>query len=210
MNTLQDKTTVGIQGHVLIKDLDTDETLLDRTNAIHLENMAFALASLLANKPDGTGNRYFIEKMHFGNGGTYINDADGLVVYKPTNTTEINDTLYNKTFEKTVDADPVTVGEGSYMTVDKHAGFNYSDIVVTATLDYDEPVDQELLDNETDMESDYVFDEISLHSQASANAESQDGMMLTHIIFHPIQKSANRRLQIIYTIRIRTGSGDEE
>ena len=96
------------------------------------------------------------------------------------------------------------------MTVDKHAGYDYSDIVVTATLDYDEPVDQELLDNETDMESDYVFDEISLHSQASANAESQDGMMLTHIIFHPIQKSANRRLQIIYTIRIRTGSGDEE
>jgi hypothetical protein len=30
-------------------------------------------------------------------------------------------------------------------------------------------------------------------------------MMLTHVIFHPIQKSANRSLEIIYTLRIQMG-----
>lgn len=31
-------------------------------------------------------------------------------------------------------------------------------------------------------------------------------LMLTHVIFHPIQKSANRSLEIIYTLRIQMGS----
>jgi len=31
-------------------------------------------------------------------------------------------------------------------------------------------------------------------------------LMLTHVIFHPIQKSANRSLQIIYTLRIQMGA----
>jgi hypothetical protein len=30
-------------------------------------------------------------------------------------------------------------------------------------------------------------------------------LMLTHVIFHPIQKSANRSLEIIYTLRIQMG-----
>ena len=31
------------------------------------------------------------------------------------------------------------------------------------------------------------------------------GKFLTHLIFHPIEKSANRKLEIIYTIRITAG-----
>jgi hypothetical protein len=31
-------------------------------------------------------------------------------------------------------------------------------------------------------------------------------LMLTHVIFHPIQKAANRSLEIIYTLRIQMGS----
>jgi len=31
-------------------------------------------------------------------------------------------------------------------------------------------------------------------------------LMLTHVIFHPIQKSANRTLEIIYTLRIQMGA----
>lgn len=37
----------------------------------------------------------------------------------------------------------------------------------------------------------------------SANAKSK--LMLTHVIFHPIQKSANRSLEVIYTLRIQMG-----
>jgi hypothetical protein len=37
-------------------------------------------------------------------------------------------------------------------------------------------------------------------------AGSKSKLMLTHVVFHPIQKSANRSLEIIYTLRIQMGS----
>ena len=37
-------------------------------------------------------------------------------------------------------------------------------------------------------------------------AGSKSKLMLTHVIFHPIQKSANRSLEIIYTLRIQMGA----
>ncbi len=36
-------------------------------------------------------------------------------------------------------------------------------------------------------------------------AGTKSKLMLTHVIFHPIQKSANRSLEIIYTLRIQMG-----
>jgi hypothetical protein len=40
----------------------------------------------------------------------------------------------------------------------------------------------------------------------STAAGTKSKLMLTHVIFHPIQKSANRSLEIIYTLRIQMGS----
>jgi hypothetical protein len=37
----------------------------------------------------------------------------------------------------------------------------------------------------------------------SSAAGSNSKLMLTHVIFHPVQKSANRSLEIIYTLRIQ-------
>lgn len=37
-------------------------------------------------------------------------------------------------------------------------------------------------------------------------AGTKSKLMLTHVIFHPVQKSANRSLQIIYTLRIQIGA----
>lgn len=34
---------------------------------------------------------------------------------------------------------------------------------------------------------------------------SKSKLMLTHVIFHPVQKSANRSLEIIYTLRVQMG-----
>jgi hypothetical protein len=34
---------------------------------------------------------------------------------------------------------------------------------------------------------------------------SKSKLMLTHVVFHPIQKSANRSLEVIYTLRIQMG-----
>jgi hypothetical protein len=40
----------------------------------------------------------------------------------------------------------------------------------------------------------------------SNSAGTKSKLMLTHVIFHPVQKSANRSLEIIYTLRIQMGS----
>ena len=45
---------------------------------------------------------------------------------------------------------------------------------------------------------------INTGTDFSAGAKSK--LMLTHVIFHPVQKSANRSLQIIYTLRIQMGA----
>lgn len=39
-----------------------------------------------------------------------------------------------------------------------------------------------------------------------ATVGSKSKLMLTHVIFHPIQKAANRSLEIIYTLRIQMGA----
>ena len=40
----------------------------------------------------------------------------------------------------------------------------------------------------------------------SNTAGTKSKLMLTHVVFHPIQKSANRSLEIIYTLRIQMGA----
>lgn len=40
----------------------------------------------------------------------------------------------------------------------------------------------------------------------SSAVGTKSKLMLTHVIFHPVQKSANRSLQILYTLRIQMGS----
>ena len=76
-------------------------------------------------------------------------------------------------------------------------GTTYSDVIITCTLDYSEPAGQDALDDTADQEGDYVFDEIGL--------VSQQGRLLTHLIFHPVQKSGNRKIQVVYTVRITAG-----
>ena len=69
-----------------------------------------------------------------------------------------------------------------------------------STLGYAEPSGQELFDTSTDNEGDYVFDELGLFTDAS---DINDATMLTHVIFHPVQKSQNRIIEIVYTVRIQ-------
>ena len=56
------------------------------------------------------------------------------------------------------------------------------------------------------MQSDFVFDELGLRSYNPDGV----GKLLTHVIFHPVQKSLNRLLQIDYTIRIQSLTGFSE
>mgnify|MGYP007107459948 CR=1 FL=1 len=193
-----EKPLIGIEGHITIWDPETREVLVRRRNAVHFENLSIAIASLLANE-SGPNNNYHIGFMNFGNGGTQI-DGTGAVTYKAPNTNITTSSLYNETLSKEVDE--VATTNGNTVTVTHTNGNQYSDVVVTCTLDYTDPdyADQDTLDNATSMDGTYVFDELGLYTA--------NGDLLTHVIFHPVQKSANRKIQVIYTLRIRTSFSD--
>lgn len=188
---------VSIEGHIKIFDPETNEVFVDKRNAIHYENFSLALAKSISNATTG-----FIHEMHFGNGGTSVSTT-GIVTYLPANNSGSSSDLYNKTYYKVVDAtssanpDPTR----NNMTVTHTAGTVYSDILVTCLLDYGEPAGQEAFDNSANLDGTYVFDELGLKSWEGVLGE---GNLLTHVVFHPVQKSLNRLIQIDYTVRIQT------
>ena len=154
------------------------------------------MVNSLSNQGQGT-----IYEMVFGNGGTTV-DPTGLITYLTTNTIGVNTSLYSQTYTKVVDqnsaenTDPVR----NKMEIRHVSGATYSDILVTCVLDYGEPDGQEAFDNSQDMSGNFVFDELGLRSYNP----NGDGKLLTHVVFHPVQKSLNRLLQIDYTIRIQS------
>ena len=87
------------------------------------------------------------------------------------------------------------------MTIRHTVGQVYTDILVNCLLDYGEPSGQQAFDNSTDLEGNFVFDELGLKSWTG---EVGEGKLLTHVVFHPVQKSLNRLIQIDYTVRIQT------
>lgn len=202
---ISDKTLLRFQGFLKITDvtdLNNVVVLRDLKNAIHYENISVAMANSLANQQRGS-----IFKMEFGNGGTVV-DPTGLISYLTPNTIGVNTGLYNKTFEKIVDqnslenTDPIR----NKMETRHISGATYTDIVISCFIDYGEPVGQEAFDNSQDMQGNYVFDELGLRGYAPEG----DGKLLTHVIFHPVQKSLNRLLQIDYTIRVQSLTGFTE
>jgi hypothetical protein len=70
-------------------------------------------------------------------------------------------------------------------------------------LDYGEPNNQEAFDNTTYLDGEYVFDELGLRAYNPTGT----GKLLTHVIFHPVQKSLNRLIQIDYTVRVQSLTG---
>ena len=194
MNNFNEHNGTLIQGHIKIIDPTTGEILVNKRNAIHYENMSIGLAESLANEGQG-----FINSMVFGTGGTYI-DPTGIVTYLTPNAT-----LYNQTFSKVVDDRSVSNTDPVRNKIEtRHvSGTNYTDILVTCLLDYGEPSGQDAVDAATGTENLYVFDELGLQSYSSSGT----GRLLTHVIFHPVQKSLNRLIQIDYTVRIQSLSG---
>ena len=194
-----DASGVMMQGHIKIWDPETGEVIVDKRNAIHYENMSTALANSLANKTTG-----FVHEMAFGNGATTV-DTTGVITYLTPNSTGTNATLYNQTYYKVVDDNSSTNKDTTRnkMEVRHTAGNKYTDIVVTCTLDYGEPTGQSAFDNTTNFNGDYVFDELGLKSWEGTENGSTN-KLLTHVIFHPVQKSLNRLIQVDYTLRIQS------
>ena len=190
-------TLTNIQGFLKIHDPVTGEVFVDKNNAIHYENISICMANTLADRNTG-----YIYKMAFGNGGSAV-DPTGVITYLPPNTTGQNASLYNETYSKVVDDNSAANPDPSnnYLTVLHTSGQVYTDIVTTCLLDYGEPAGQQAFDNSTNFNGEYVFDELGLQFW---NGSATNLLLITHVIFHPVQKSLNRQIQIDYTLRIQT------
>ncbi len=183
---------ISVTGHIVIRDAETKQEIVNKRNAIHYGNMARIVAQALTNT-----DAAYIYYMAFGNGGTSV-DTVGKVIYKSPRVSEAYEattTLYNRTYYKPINT-----------TTEVIQGPSYSDIKMSCVLEYSEPSGQDLFDSSTTMEGDYIFDELGIFTYPTDLTLSDpivSSTMLTHVIFHPVQKSLNRIIEIIYTIRIQ-------
>jgi len=209
--TMNGTTAKGI---VKITDVNTGEVLVHQENAIHFGNISWAITSALEGSTDG-----HITNMVFGSGGTSI-DSSGNISYRSPNTSNLQDASaepYQATYWEDLTDTPAG---NSIVTI---AGTsNFSDLTSTALIAFGEPDDvapeftQSVTDTATTTNDTYVFDELALYTGTTMGtlgstgtpdsfSFAPDGRMLTHVVFHPVQKASNRELQIEYTIRVQMG-----
>jgi hypothetical protein len=191
---------IYVRGHIKIHDPSSGEVFVDKPNAIHYENMSEAIAFALSHR-----DQQYMYEMHFGNGGTAV-DSTGVITYLVPNTTSQSAELYNPTYYKIIDDTDTNNNPDvihNKMEVRHIAGNPYSDIIITCLLDYGEPGTQSVFDNSTTLNDTYTFDELGIKARA-LDGTAGAGKLLTHVIFHPVQKSLNRLIQIDYTVRIQT------
>ena len=96
---VDDNAGIKMSGHILIRDAETKEELVNKRNAIHYGNLGYLISQALGNQ-----DNKIIHFMAFGNGATSV-DSSGKVIYKSTNTSESRETsasLYRKTFAKVI------------------------------------------------------------------------------------------------------------
>lgn len=201
---------IRIETSIVITDLDSGKELVRGSNAVHQENMSNAIAKMMSRETN-----FFISEMHFGNGASIIG-SDGNISYREPNVTGLSADLHNSKYFRVVDDsdsnNPDTAS--NTVTVAHTNGTTYSDIVVTATLDYSDPdpadslfniIDstQESLDATTSITGEFEFDEIGLKTRGITGVNT--GYLLTHFIFHPVEKLANQRIQVVYTLRVQAG-----
>lgn len=176
--------SLEMQTRVVISDSDTQEVLVDKSNAVHPQNVSRAVARAFSREPN-----YFIKRIAFGNGGTFT-DAARNIVYNPTNTEGWDARLYNETYSEIVDdLDPnfkddpgsaeagnIRLGGGAVPSDDPAGGGvtstevgTKSNIVIRAFINQNEPTGQIASQDEigpvvNDDERCFIFDELGLYS----------------------------------------------
>lgn len=186
MNTIN----AQVKGHVLITDKQTGEVVLNKYNAVHNKNLATAIARGLANASNGK-----IYKIKLGNGGTSVNGSSE-ITYQSPNVVGSSANLYNSTYEEIVDELSGAPVENSVTHQVNADPATTAIVICSATIAAGEPAGQNTSDTalESDPNNSFAFDELGLFTN--------DNLLLTHIIFSPILKSANRELVITYTLTV--------
>ena len=72
-----DNAGLNMNGHIIIRDKETGEEIINKRNAIHYGNMARIVAQALNNTADS-----YINFIAFGNGGTSVDSSGGKVIYR--------------------------------------------------------------------------------------------------------------------------------
>jgi hypothetical protein len=224
---LHSETSCNILGHISVRDItepDNVITIVDKNNAIHFGNFSTKMAEAIIGRPSA-----FITYMAFGNGGVTV-ESNGQITYKSANTSLAKDpsaALYNTTFIREI-INYNTVGQTD-LTREANAGGgvnNYEDVTFVVTLDRNMPDTQMLFDlangsnDSTLTNTEFVFNEIALYTglrdlgNSTSDSEldaffsditSTRPTLVTHVVFHPVQKSTNRVLEITYKLRIILG-----
>lgn len=154
-----EQLTVGFSTRVIIDDPDTKELFLDKSNAIHSQNMARAIARGLSDE-----NNSIIYRIAFGNGGSSIDAAQNVVLNPPNDGTRgegWESRLYNEVYSEilsgpfvgqdpgSVGPDNIRIGGGSVPEEDSPINSvnsvevgRKSNIIATVTLNKSEPVSQ--------------------------------------------------------------------
>jgi hypothetical protein len=205
MNSAILKTTV--KGHVNIKN-DLGEVLFDGPNAVHNQNMAVAIARGLSHSDYSlaTGNHQ-IFALELGNGGTSI-DSMSQITYLPPNITGTDARLYSQTYYDIVDPGSSLNVNGNSVTYQQSNTDTTSIVIVTMTIPAGLPAGQDPSDSPPDPNpnSTYSFDELGLFTGSNTlftyTTTPSDALLLTHIIFSPILKTANRELVVTYTLTV--------
>ncbi len=207
MNELLNMNETSAVGIVKITDLTTGELLVHQKNAIHFGNISWAITKALEGSDDG-----HITHMVFGSGGTSI-DSSGNISYRSPNTSNLQDPSaepYQPTYWEAL-----TETGNSIATIDGTS--NFSDLVTTVVIGFGQPDDsapqftQDAEDTASTTNDVYVFDELALYTGVGTSSLNPFAFtpgadrMLTHVIFHPVQKAANREIEIEYTIRVQMG-----
>lgn len=209
------KTTV--KGHVRIEDGQTGEVLLDKDNAVNNQNMAEVIARGLANVVDGPIGNHQIYALVLGNGGSSVSSTNE-ITFLPPNVTTANARLYNATYAQPVDEAAAGTPPTNSVTYQRSQTDNSSIVIVTMTIGAGQPPGQDSTDSPPDpnINSQFSFDELGLFcygtgfenlftaGQAVGNplVIPASSLLLTHIIFSPILKTANRELVITYTLTV--------
>lgn len=198
MNNLSDTFKTRIQGHLKINqyvdqdsmdDGNVEKVWVDKRNAIHKENASILIARAISDREFGS-----IHSMHFGTGGATIDPIGNIVFASPnvTGAADLNNPVY---FEVVNDNNGAPAG--NQMAVRHINGTLFSDVEIRCVIDKNEPFGQAAFDNigTTNVnDSDFVFDEIGL--------KTEDELLVTHVVFSPVEKSANRIIEVVYTLRV--------
>lgn len=209
--------TTSVHGHVHAAYTDNGEVVLDKDNAIHNQNMAEAIARGLSNMTGSAIGAYQIYALVLGNGGSSVS-ATNQITYLPPNITGSNARLYNATYAQPVDGSLVGTPATNSVTYQRSTTDNSSIVIVTITLGAGQPTGQDTTDTPPDpnINSQFAFDELGLYTYGTGFESLFSGgqaigdplsipalaLQLSHIIFSPILKTANRELVITYSLTV--------